>query len=168
MLLDLFILHRILYSTLTIGTERSFQGANTFHVILHPPGAQIHFNSLWPSDTVWHEDMFQHWPMLWLDVRRHQAITWPNIGLSTLEFCGTHIEPIAQKVVNIWNYKKSLKNTLVKLLPHNSICLNTFPDPHAMMSSGICCLVVFVDVMILVTYDVVKCLQLNSRSGKCR
>ena len=34
--------------------------------------------------------------------------------------CGTHLRPILQEVVKVSIFKMSLKNTLVKLLPHLS------------------------------------------------
>ena len=47
-------------------------------------------------------------------------ITWTNFGLST-GFCGTHIKQILQELLKVSIHKMSLKNTLVKGLPHLSV-----------------------------------------------
>ena len=36
-----------------------------------------------------HIDLDQHWPRLWLVAWCHQAITWANVDLSWIGFCGT-------------------------------------------------------------------------------
>ena len=49
---------------------------------------------------------------------RHLAITWTNTKLSPNRFCGTQLRSILLEVFKIWIGKISLKNILVKLLPH--------------------------------------------------
>ena len=41
--------------------------------------------------------------------RRRQAITWTNVHLSSIWFCGTHLRPISQEVLTILIHKMSLK-----------------------------------------------------------
>ena len=44
-----------------------------------------------------------HWPQMarWLIAWRHQAITFTNVDLSSMESCGIHPTPISQEVFNI-------------------------------------------------------------------
>ena len=49
----------------------------------------------------------------------NQAITWTNVNLWTMEFCGTHLR-LNSQVLKISIRKMILKNILVKLLWHLS------------------------------------------------
>ena len=47
----------------------------------------------------------------------------PGHYLKPIGFCATHLWPISQEVLKIWFHKISLKNTLVKILPHLSFAV---------------------------------------------
>ena len=40
-------------------------------------------------------DLDQHWFRYWLVAWRHQAITWTNVGLSSVRFCGIHLRTLS-------------------------------------------------------------------------
>ena len=48
----------------------------------------------------------------------HQAITWTNVDLSSMEFYCIHLTTIPQEVLNISIHKLGLNATILKLLPH--------------------------------------------------
>ena len=59
----------------------------------------------------------QHWLRWWLVAWWHQAVTWTNVDLSSVEFWCTHLWPILQEVLQISIHKINFKNALVKLFP---------------------------------------------------
>ena len=63
-------------------------------------------------------DWSQHWLKLWLFAWQYQAITWPNVDLSTLLFCGIHLRVIPQEERMTVIYNMSSGITLLKLLTH--------------------------------------------------
>ena len=110
-LLDSLILHRILYFIFNNWHREQISGCK--YILCYPSPTWYVLESIFthcvlvtPSDD---KDLRQHWAMWLLAVRRPQAITWTNIGLMIiLEFYGTHIKHILQKVVNISIRKISL------------------------------------------------------------
>ena len=65
-------------------------------------------------------DLGQRWIRQWLAAWRHQAITWTNVDLSSMEFCGIRLRSISQEILKISTYKMSSWNALVKLFPHSN------------------------------------------------
>ena len=52
----------------------------------------------------------------WLDAWWYQAITWTNVDLLSVVFCGIHLRAIFWEVLKISICKMSLKITILKLL----------------------------------------------------
>ena len=61
------------------------------------------------------KDLVQHWFRQWLVAWRHQAITWTNVDLSSVEFCGMHLTTI---LLTVAIHEMSSKIIFLKLQPH--------------------------------------------------
>ena len=63
---------------------------------------------MWPNDAIcWHRA-----------AREHQAVTWTNVDLSLVRFCGIHLRAISQQVPELLFCTMSLKIIFLKSLPH--------------------------------------------------
>ena len=60
----------------------------------------------------------QHWPMIWFAPWRRQVITWTNVHVSSMEFCGIHLRAISQVMPVNLICSMCLEITLSELLPH--------------------------------------------------
>ena len=63
-------------------------------------------------------DLGQHWPRQWLVAWWHQAITWTNVDLSSVEFCGIHLTTILLVAFKASIHEMSSKIIFLKLQPH--------------------------------------------------
>ena len=64
------------------------------------------------------KDLRQHWLRQWLDAWRHQAITWTNADLSSVEFCGIHLTTILLVALKVSIPEMGSKIIFLKLQPH--------------------------------------------------
>ena len=63
-------------------------------------------------------DMGQHWLRQWLVAWQHQAITWTNVDLSSVEICGIHLTTILLVALKVSIHEMSWKIIFLKLQPH--------------------------------------------------
>ena len=77
--------------------------------------ALTHWDLVMPYVTT---ELGQHWPRQWLVAWWYQAITWTNVDLTSIEFCGIHMTTLSQKGIKISIHEIHLKITLLKLLPN--------------------------------------------------
>ena len=63
------------------------------------------FNSLWPGDIIWRQNLGQHCLGKWLVAWWHQAMTWTNVDISPKVFCGIHPRTIPHEILMhlIWH-----------------------------------------------------------------
>ena len=74
------------------------------------------------------KDLGQHWLRQWLVAWWHQVITWTNVDLSSVEFCGIHLTTILLvALINVSNHEMSSKIIFLKLQPH-------LPGPDELIS----------------------------------
>ena len=82
-------------------------------------------------------DLGQHWLRKWLVAWWHQAITWTNVDLSSMEFCGIHLTTILQAAHEISVHGMSLKIMILKLQPHLPGA-NELIDEYSFLELRIC------------------------------
>ena len=74
----------------------------------------IIFNLFWHSDAIWplrsESTLFRLWLVAW----RHQAITWTNVDISSINPTDIHVRRTAQEIPQSSSTKISLKFTYAK------------------------------------------------------
>ena len=78
------------------------------------------FNSLWPSDAIWHHIIWSSFVQDWVVAWWHQATTWTSVDLSSLRSCGNHLQAISQEMLKIYILDTGFKITNLRLQMHLS------------------------------------------------
>ena len=63
-------------------------------------------------------DLGQLWLWKWFVTWRHLAISWTNVGYSSIRFCDIHLRAISQRVPRLVFCMLRFKMILLNLLPH--------------------------------------------------
>ena len=86
-------------------------------------------NSLWPSDAIWRQRSGSTLAQVMVAAWQHQAITWTNFDLSSVESSAFHVRAISLEIPQLWITKISLKNDLPKIpfKSHRGQWVKSFP-----------------------------------------